>query len=694
MANPNIPGVIVKNNDVSAAVRANISTNFCMIGAFERGDDTQPFLVSGGEAQFLKLCGTAEGAVIPSVYVGAVQMLKYAQGIWMINVTKSALYGGISVKRGDTTDLSAGFSAGKSTFAYTFGILSTQTLPYSLSGATTSWTGTLTKTRVQPGSVALRFTDNSSAVHNVVDNGLGAFVGTKISAGTINYETGAIALTFSESCTLVTIQTYNVDEAFALFAHSKKAWSDKYGVKITDHTKIKNELLSVGDGVSGTGTLSFSGNLKTDPQKKKTVVVTFTILGVTYSVVDAGDGTFTATTQLASGTITYSTGAIALVFTAAHAPDLGTTISASYSVADGFMDISEYNKDADGNDNFITTWVVSQDPAALDKNGISAYIEDVMNGVSTNFKAINNTAWLGDHINEITTVLYCDGGDNGVAPTNTEKALAIQLIAAAPQVDFSVFCGAGVANVDGSLLISDVQSLLNTKEAAGVIDFATTADITMMQNDINDMNVVPYAQNVSIPYNGRSYLVGMSAIDCANFALNIKNTGQFYMPPNGVTRGTINVTKMDRYFSDAEVEILQGKHINVVRYFKSYGNVIFSNMTSQKKLSATSYRNSVLTLHDMRKTLNDSLLIVDFDLINADTFRSLRTMVTTYLDQLAKFDGTIEKDYTLNIESLNNAETKDQKKIYAELIFVFQSLAEQVIFTLTYTSNKLYIEMK
>ncbi len=689
-ANPNIPGVIVYENDQSTITRANVSTNFAMIGAFERGSDDTPFLVSGGEAQFLKLCGSVNNAVDKIAFVSAIQMLRYAQGIWMINVTKNAKFGGISVRE----DGASSFVSGKTAFTYAFGIAATQTLPLSLTGTLVGpFTGTLTNTRVQPGSVAITFTDASLVVHTGVDNGLGNFTDAKILTGTVNYETGAVSLTFTENCTLVEVTAYKTDEAFAIFANSKKAWSNNYGVKIIDANRY-TELISTGTGSQSSFSIAALNNL---PIKKKSAILTFVSGGVTVNVTDDGAGNFTNATYLTgTNTINYVTGAITLTFVTVPAPkvpDAGTNISIAYTLDDGFFYIQEYQKLSDGTTSLITSWLVSQDPYAVDPNtGKSAYIEDVINDVSLNFKVINNTAYLGQ-IPQVTTIVYCGGGDNGITPTSVEKAAALTLISNNQQIDFSTFVGCGTQNI-GSANYTDVINLCNAKGAVGILDLTAPTDVSVLAQDVSEKKLVWYAQSAYQTYNGKSYLVPMSAMDAANFAQSIALTGQYYMPPNGINRGSLQVTKMDRYYTDPEIEILQNKKVNVVKYFKTYGNVIFSNMTSQKKLSATSYRNSVLTLNDMIKTFNESLLVVDFDVINSSTFRRLRTTIETYLDRLAKYDGTIEPDYTLNIETLNNAATKDEKKIYAELIFVFQSLAEQVIFTLTYTSNQLYLEIK
>src|SRR5208283_2970779 len=97
--------------DNSAQTRTNISTNFFMMGAFERGDDTKGTLIGGGQSQFQQTFGYISNTFTPQVYVGAIQLLQYAQGVWMINVTKNALYGGLLVTAGGGTPLVTGLAA-------------------------------------------------------------------------------------------------------------------------------------------------------------------------------------------------------------------------------------------------------------------------------------------------------------------------------------------------------------------------------------------------------------------------------------------------------------------------------------------------------------------------------------------------------------------------------------------------------
>jgi len=97
-------------------------------------------------------------------------------------------------------------------------------------GSTTSFTHDLAKKPVIPGSCTISYTI-SSTTHTVTDNGSGGFSGTGISAGSINYTTGHIALTFStapDNNTAVMTDEYRFD------VEAGSAYIDGIDVKVVE----------------------------------------------------------------------------------------------------------------------------------------------------------------------------------------------------------------------------------------------------------------------------------------------------------------------------------------------------------------------------------------------------------------------------------------------------------------------------
>jgi len=87
----------------------------------------------------------------------------------------------------------------------------------------------------------------------------------------------------------------------------------------------------------------------------------------------------------------------------------------------------------------------------------------------------------------------------------------------------------------------------------------------------------------------------------------------------------------------------------------------------------------------MIETFNSQLLVVNFDIINDFTVLQLRTLLTTYLNQLAAQQGTINPSYKLTITP-----DPDNGAIDVALIVVFQRTLEVLNINLTYTSNSVY----
>lgn len=79
-------------------------------------------------------------------------------------------------------------------------ILGTEVTAESLSGSGTSWSGTLANSPIGYGRLSISYVIGGTTYEGT-DDGAGAITGTNITAGTINYVTGAYSITFSASVT-------------------------------------------------------------------------------------------------------------------------------------------------------------------------------------------------------------------------------------------------------------------------------------------------------------------------------------------------------------------------------------------------------------------------------------------------------------------------------------------------------------
>jgi hypothetical protein len=95
-------------------------------------------------------------------------------------------------------------------------------------GGTTSVSATLAYGPVIAGSVVITTVDGLT----LIDDGAGGFTGTGISAGTIDYQTGAVALTFSSA------PTGNVDAAYSYSLETAPVNAAEFDMKIRERVVI------------------------------------------------------------------------------------------------------------------------------------------------------------------------------------------------------------------------------------------------------------------------------------------------------------------------------------------------------------------------------------------------------------------------------------------------------------------------
>jgi hypothetical protein len=107
-------------------------------------------------------------------------------------------------------------------------------------GSTKAYTATLDQKLIQPGSVTV-----SDTVETFSDDGAGNLVGDAAGTGTINYVTGAIAVTFHANVTnlqAITATSRNTPFGVLAFEASTTAAGEEVGV-IYNHGTVKKDSL-------------------------------------------------------------------------------------------------------------------------------------------------------------------------------------------------------------------------------------------------------------------------------------------------------------------------------------------------------------------------------------------------------------------------------------------------------------------
>jgi hypothetical protein len=716
-----LPGVDIQVTDKSQVILTNDTVLFASLGQFSRGTST-PTLVTNKD-EFEKWFGTYADTASAGkkAYVGISNLLNSATGVYVANVYDSAVrYGGMTV---DTSNKKTVLSGATQNTSYTFTTYTeTPVTTFTLgagTGALLFFRKMLVNAPVKPTTATFTATVNGVA-YTFTDDGIGGFIDSTgvllNSTSYIHYNTGYVYILFKagkfpDNSTNVVMSTYTYYATSA-------------------YTPVVAEVIGVGDGVD----LTFSYTIPNTPIKPGTVTVSATIVATPrtatdtnvidangYSALDDATNTYYDETAVTGSRINYATGALELVFKAGQFPATATNITVSYTsqgvqsfaliakspqtwsanygitISAGSQDYTFYVNEyviESGTTTLLNSYLVSRDSAALDGFGNRIYIEEVINANSDNFVAINNA---DVHKNIIplnnSTIFYAGGGVVSGTPGASDYVTSINLFDDV-QYSWNVLVGNSREAVTELQAISTV---VTNQEKFAMVDCqnspntaATLKTWAMTTIALDNERMAFYCPNAKVSYLGQSVPICASALAAERYANTVKN-GQRFMPPAGVERGTVTVVSLDAYYSDANILDLHEANLNVIKSIRGYGNVIFSDFTMQTATTATSYINSVFTLNDMLSTFKSSLITINFKVINEITYLELRSLIDSYMSQLALQDGTIEPTYSITCDSTNNtAQTKALREIHCDVVFVFQGLAQQIKLNLTYTTSALY----
>ena len=714
-----LPGVSVTVSDQSQVILTNNTVLFGAVGRFSQGNST-PVLVTNKQ-QFTNLFGSYNDTPDtgkPS-YVGIANLLNSATGVYVSNVyTSAAKYAGQVVTSANKKSAVSSISDNTS---YTF----TTYTPTAVTGETVGTpNGVLVafkmvsiKCPIQPTTVVIHATVNGQVL-TFTDNGYGSLVdstGTILdtSLSYVHYNTGFVYVKFNAGKAPDNSSALTMDYYW---------YSDS-----TSGGAVTGEVIGVGNGTS---TLTFTGTLANTPIKPGSITLHATISS-DRTAVDTpvafntnGTGKFVdATTTYYDTTLTninYETGAYTVVMKAGEFPTGNVTVNYTYESVQMFAMLAKSpqtwannygitisNQDYDtntfyineyvtknGTTTFIQSYLVSRDPKGVDGFGNKIYIQDIVNARSNFFVCVNNTSVNYQIIPQNNAIIFYNGGgvDSGV-PASQDYATSITQFDS-PNYAWDMFMGNGIVDINS---LDEIATIVSDNYKFAMVDCQsspkTSSALVTWANGlgIDEERMAFYAPNAQLSYNGSTVECPASSLVCERFANAVATSGNKFMPPAGVARGTVTVVSLDAYYADADILNLHGANINVIKNIRGYGNVIFSDFTMQSATTATSYINSVLTLNDMINTFKSSLITVNFKVINEITFLELRSLIDGYLSQLALKDGTIEPAYTIICDSTNNtAITKAARQIMCNVIFVFQGLAQNINLQLTYTTDALY----
>ena len=339
--------------------------------------------------------------------------------------------------------------------------------------------------------------------------------------------------------------------------------------------------------------------------------------------------------------------------------------------------------------NLVEVFNLSKKVDDVDGFGNNLYLSQV-NDRSDYINVIDNINYLGVYEGNYVFTEY---GNYSVSVSDY-----IRVINKLENIDnWDVFVGGGLVEVlnkaEYTSVVNTVSGICSKKYGFAFFDTYgdEVEDIEMFLAGIgNNMRISFYAPSGVVNYNGVNIRGSASCEAAIYYAMNCAS-GNVYVPPVGVGN-KVRYVRINKYYNEEERKRLSDKYVNVVKYFKSYGNIIYDNVTYQGFDSETSFINCVLCLNDMIKTFKNLLPVINFNLINEYLFYRLNSLINDVMRQLVEKDGGIEDNYIIKFNSLTDA--KERKVVDVNVVFTFQGFVKRVNLTLTYTTQSVIASLR
>lgn len=315
-------------------------------------------------------------------------------------------------------------------------------------------------------------------------------------------------------------------------------------------------------------------------------------------------------------------------------------------------------------------WVVSLNEAAVDGNGVSIFLETVLNrsayirGYANPGRADNNVGTLpapgsgtayplaggvtgtvtrGNMINAIKKLKEKDNYpltlilDGGFA----DPAYAVELVNLAEQRQDAV-----------AILSVPAERERSSNYLNAVVDYAVVPGTGV--GGINSSYAALYSPHVLVyladldEYRYISpdgYAAGAISRTAANY--------EIWFPVGGWNRGRLNVIDILRHYSGGELDYLYLNNVNPIRYRRGKGIAIWGQKTLWRIPSALDRLNVRLLLIVIENAIAEALENFLFELNDEFTRRLVRAMIESYMEDIKSRRGVY--DYLVVCDESNNS---------------------------------------
>jgi len=362
------------------------------------------------------------------------------------------------------------------------------------------------------------------------------------------------------------------------------------------------------------------------------------------------------------------------------------------------FEILVYWQDDDGNWSQVETWKVSR-KEKIDGFGRDLYLEDKINGVS-DYILVADSA-LADTIlpKAQSTRLVLTGGSDGSDITDGQLITGWDEFINPSVVDIRLLINGGETSVAVQLKMKTVAEARLDCVALLDIPYSVTSsstDTVTWRNSTQSFNSSycvldsPWL-TIYDSYNDKLVEVPPSGYRAAQIAYN-DYVGHPWDAPAGFNRGILDVQEIDPVYTEGERDLLHQNQINPFQDFGGEGNVIWGQLTEQKKHSALSDLNVRRLLIVLEKSIAISLRTFVFEPnIEITRFR-VEALLNEYLDRIAA-QGAFQQEagdsgYRVICDETNNTPARiDNNELMVDVLIKPVRVAYYVQLQVTVTKS-------
>lgn len=277
-----------------------------------------------------------------------------------------------------------------------------------------------------------------------------------------------------------------------------------------------------------------------------------------------------------------------------------------------------------------------------DENGISMYVEDVINKSQYIRVYLNADAEDIQLDGDDESITWLSGGDDGTLPTSADVIKGWDAFANPEETTIRIAIQGGYTTADVAKKITSICE--SRKDCFGILE--TPLGLTKAEDlveyrkvtlGIDSNRVALYAPGVYVTdtETGSKIMCPISGIIASNYSYVDKNYGDQYAPA-GYNRAVITAGEPTAYYYEEDRDLLGPAQINYVgRHNLNLPWSIMDEKTLTAKTSWLSWVHVRRTITRMQINITDSLYYKLWNFISEDDLSDLQNMAQAYGDQMA-----------------------------------------------------------